>query len=160
MEHLLTILDDELRTLTDLVACTQLEQQHLLAFEPGGLEEVVGRKQRLLDREDQHRRQREAAVRTAMAERGLGGETLTDLIDALPETLGRALSDRRDSLRAILTALQELTAVSAFHATRHLRFTRMARRKLAGTQHSGPAYDRSGSARREMGGGLSLNACV
>ena len=160
MEHLLTMLDDELRTLSDLVACTQLEQQHLLAFEAEGLEEVVGRKQRLLDLEDQLRWKREVAVQAALAEQGARGKTLTDLVNALPASAGSELSERRDSLRAILTALQELTAVSAFHANRHLRFTRTARRKLAGSQHSGPAYDRSGSARREMGGGLSLNACV
>jgi hypothetical protein len=164
MQQLLEMLDEEVSLLQALVQCTQTEQQHLLAFEPEPLDSLLVHKNALIDRVNERRLLREQVVVEQLAELRAKGESLTDLVSALHSRQGGArfsapVAARRDTLKALLSALAELTAVSALHARRQVHWARTSRRRLARHDEQ-PSYDRSGRSDALYGTTGRLNASV
>ncbi len=160
MQRLLATLDDEIRVLDALVRTTQTEQQHLLAFEPEGLDLILQEKMRLLAREDVLRQVREQAVGEHLAALGADpGGSLLDLIERLPEGSSRALSSRRSRLRALLGALAELNAVAGYHAKRQLRWVQQCRKSLE-VPAASAGYGPDGARDARYGTGRVLTGTV
>lgn len=157
MQLLLSTLDEEVALLEDLVACTQKEQQHLLAFEPAELEAATEAKQRLLDREANLRTRREHGVENALRAAGAPPEarTLGDLCRLLAEPARTGLGARRDRLKALLGALAELNIAAGIHAERQLRWVRSCRRAMGARE--GHAYGPSGRIDTTYGAGHCLS---
>lgn len=165
MQRLLLLLDDEVGALEALVHVTQQETQHLLAFEPEGLEHILEHKKRLLAREDELRLARQGQVRVVLA-RGGSPEpvsqdaTLSQLIVSLPAHSARPLTLRRDRLRALIGALRELNQVAGFHARRQLTWARSCRQNVTPVAGTVRAYGPQGRPDARYGGGYHLNARV
>ncbi|MFT7624289.1 MAG: flagellar biosynthesis/type III secretory pathway chaperone [Myxococcota bacterium] len=152
MNHLLAVLDEEVCVLEALVQVTQKEQQHLLAFEPAGLELLLDQKSRLLAREEDLRAHRERLVGS--------GRTLLQHIESLPGQQGRVLATRRSRLRALLGALGELNQVAGLHAKRQLRWVRQCRKRLEVKERNGASYGPQGRRSTHYGSGRVLSASV
>lgn len=143
--QLIDVLDQEVATYEALVGVTQREHQALLAFEPVRTESVLAEKTALLERGFELRALRERLTP--------GGDLLAAAADVEE---GNALRERRDRLRALLSALSELNQLAMLQATRQLRWVRARRRALVGEDSTyGP---RGASPFRSHG--LGLNASV
>ncbi len=141
--QLVEVLDQEVATYEALVGVTQREHQALLAFEPLRAEAVLAEKTALLERGH--------ALR-ALRERLAPGGVLETVTRGSPEA--DALRERRDRLRALLSALSELNQLAMLQATRQLRWVRTRRRALVGDDT--PTYGPRGlGAMRAHGLGLN-----
>lgn len=164
MQDLLMTLDAEVGALELLVACTQKEQQHLLAFETQGLDEVLAEKNRLLKRENALRNVRESQVKAALASTGAPAHetTLSALIKRAPRMVSLTLASRRERIRALLGALRELNQVAGYHAERQLRWARKTRLSLQKTsEHLSPTgYGRGGRPTSNTGDSYRLRGRV
>lgn len=164
MQDLMMTLDAEVCALELLVACTQKEQQHLLAFETDGLDRVLAEKNRLLERETVLRDRRESQVTAALASAGAPSHetTLSALIKRVPRMVSLTLASRRERIRALLGALRELNQVAGYHAERQLRWARKTRLSLQKTSEhpSATGYGRSGRPTSDMGDGYRLRGSV
>ena len=162
-QHLIALLDQEIQLLETLVACTQREQQHLLAFEPAELEYAVQEKQRLLQLEAGLRIKREQAVAQVLRAERAGPEarTLSDLCRIVDAGNRTSLTTRRDRLKALLAALAELNVAAGIHAERQLRWVRSCRRNLGARDASvDAAYGPSGRSQHSYGGGHAVSTRV
>ncbi len=159
MQRLITTLDREIVALESLVQITQKEQQHLLAFEPQGLDLVLGEKHLLLREQDRLRIDRETLV-VSMSRSNESG-TLAGLIAAVDPVVAAPLTARRNRLLALLGALTELNRASETHARRQLHWARACKRSVEAASPNGTdGYGPNGKPNSTHGSGLMLNASV
>lgn len=161
-------LDGHIALLRDLVAVSQEEQRHLIAFEPASLFRATEEKRILasqLEASEASLKDLLAGAAEAAGMRDGGAPTVASLAKALPAREAELLRDRAECLAALAGTLRELSAMSLVHAERGTRIVRAYTALLRSWDPTGPseatgAYTARGRPRPEPvpAGTVSRNA--